>query len=148
MLITEQAIQTILGEAQTLLMHAAIQWPDTADTNLWQMAINYTPTSTITCHWHACPDEFPFRSTSFSLTFSRHAHLGYSLLCPQPQTPGWTEATQMEATIMLRSLHSFQSFPCILCPLVLNLNTGKISPQFHIVFNDWFTSVLSTGADV
>ena len=26
-------------------------------------------------------------------------------------------------------------------PLVLNLSTGNISPQFHVVFDDWFTTV-------
>ena len=34
-----------------------------------------------------------------------------------------------------------------LVPLVLNPRTGKISPQFHVIFDDWFTSVLSVGAD-
>ncbi len=28
-------------------------------------------------------------------------------------------------------------------PLVLNLTTGNISPQFHVVFDDWFTTVPS-----
>ena len=31
--------------------------------------------------------------------------------------------------------------------LVLNTRTGKISPQFHVVFDDWFTSVLSVDAE-
>ena len=34
-----------------------------------------------------------------------------------------------------------------LVPLVLNPRTGKISPQFQVVFDNWFTSVLSVGAD-
>ena len=34
-----------------------------------------------------------------------------------------------------------------LVPLILNPRTGKISPQSHVVFDDWFTSVLSVGAD-
>ena len=29
-------------------------------------------------------------------------------------------------------------------PLVLNLTTGHLSPQFHVVFDDWFTTVDST----
>ena len=28
-------------------------------------------------------------------------------------------------------------------PLVLNLPTGKVSPQFHVVFDDWFSTVSS-----
>ena len=34
-----------------------------------------------------------------------------------------------------------------LVPLVLNPRTGKIDPQFHVVFDNWFTSVLSVGAE-
>ena len=26
-------------------------------------------------------------------------------------------------------------------PLVLKLDTGAITPQFHVVFDDWFTTV-------
>ena len=38
-------------------------------------------------------------------------------------------------------------FTLSLIPLVLNTSTGKISPQFHVVFDDWFTSVASVGGD-
>ena len=31
--------------------------------------------------------------------------------------------------------------------LLLNTHSGKISPQFCVVFDDWLTSVLSMGAD-
>ena len=34
-----------------------------------------------------------------------------------------------------------------LVPLILNPQTGKISPQFHVIFDNWFTSVLSVGVD-
>ena len=29
----------------------------------------------------------------------------------------------------------------------MNTQTGKISPQFHLVLNDWFMSVASAGGD-
>ena len=34
----------------------------------------------------------------------------------------------------------------LLC-LVLNTRTGKSSPQFHVVFDNWITSVASVGGD-
>ena len=39
--------------------------------------------------------------------------------------------------------------PChsLVVPHVLNTHSGKISPQLHIVFDDWFTSILSMGAN-
>ena len=30
--------------------------------------------------------------------------------------------------------------------LVRNLNTGRLSPQFHVVFDPWFETVHETGA--
>jgi hypothetical protein len=32
-------------------------------------------------------------------------------------------------------------------PLVLNCQTSAISAQFHVIFDDWFTTVVSTTAD-
>ena len=33
-------------------------------------------------------------------------------------------------------------------PMLLNPNTGKITAQFHVVFDDWFQTVVSTNDDV
>ena len=33
-------------------------------------------------------------------------------------------------------------------PLVLNLDTGAITPQFHVVFDDWFTTVTTSIDDL
>ena len=33
-------------------------------------------------------------------------------------------------------------------PLVLNLGTGAITPQFHVVFDDWFTTVTTSINDL
>jgi hypothetical protein len=29
-------------------------------------------------------------------------------------------------------------------PIVLNPSTGYITPQFHVVFDDWFSTIAST----
>ena len=33
-------------------------------------------------------------------------------------------------------------------PLILNLDTGAITPQFHVVFDDWFTTVTTSVDDL
>ena len=33
-------------------------------------------------------------------------------------------------------------------PLVLNLDTSAITPQFHVVFDDWFTTVAASVDDL
>jgi hypothetical protein len=32
-------------------------------------------------------------------------------------------------------------------PLVLNVSTGSITPQFHIVFDDWFATVSNSDGE-
>ena len=39
--VAEQAIQTIMSIAQTMMLHAAIHWPDMADPSLWPMAVQH-----------------------------------------------------------------------------------------------------------
>jgi hypothetical protein len=35
----ERAIQTIMNMSRTMMLHAAIHWPDVADSTLWPMAV-------------------------------------------------------------------------------------------------------------
>jgi GAG-pre-integrase domain len=39
--IAERAIGTIMSMARTMMLHAAIRWPDVADSSLWPMATQY-----------------------------------------------------------------------------------------------------------
>ena len=39
--IAERGIQSILTKARTLLIHAAILWPDASHKRLWPMAVDY-----------------------------------------------------------------------------------------------------------
>ena len=38
--------------------------------------------------------------------------------------------------------------PVSTAPLVLTLDTGAITPQFHVVFDDWFTTVTTSVDDL
>ena len=39
--VAERNIQSIMCMARTMMLHAAIRWPETADTSLWPMAVDY-----------------------------------------------------------------------------------------------------------
>ena len=39
----EVNIKTIMALARTMMLHAAIHWPDVADPTLWPMAVRYLP---------------------------------------------------------------------------------------------------------
>lgn len=39
--IAERSIRTIMSISRTMLLHAAIHWPEMADATLWPMAVDY-----------------------------------------------------------------------------------------------------------
>jgi hypothetical protein len=57
------------------------------------------------------------------------------------KNPRWQPRSRQGIFMGFSNLHSSE------VPLVLNLNTGSITPQFHVVFDDHFTTVSSIGQD-
>ena len=61
---------------------------------------------------------------------------------PGVKIPQWVPRSQRGVNMGFRKMHSTQ------VGLVLNLLTGSISPQYHIVFDEMFSTVMiSTSAD-
>ena len=125
------------------MIHAAFCWPAMADPSLWTMVVHYPHSAAgmmVPIDLMQCTD-------------APHSHLKNMHVWDCPFYVH--EPALQDAHIILKwKLHSchaiFVSFsPChsSLVPLVLNAHSGKISPKFHIVFDDWFTSMLSMGAD-
>ena len=50
--VAERAIQTVVSWARTLLLHAAIHWPDMADLKLWPFALQHA-----VYLWNILPDQ-------------------------------------------------------------------------------------------
>ena len=40
--VAERAIGLVVGRARTMMLHAALHWPEVADTQLWPMALSYS----------------------------------------------------------------------------------------------------------
>jgi hypothetical protein len=51
--------------------------------------------------------------------------------------PKWSPNVRLGIFLGFSSLHSSQ------VPLVMNVATGKISPQYHVIFDDKFETVIS-----
>ena len=61
---------------------------------------------------------------------------------PGVKIPKWAPRSQRGVNMGFRKMHSTQ------VGLVINLLTGSISPQFHVLFDDMFSTVMiSTAAD-
>jgi hypothetical protein len=40
--VAQRAIKTVMERVRTLMLHAAIHWPDARDEQLWPLAVNYS----------------------------------------------------------------------------------------------------------
>jgi hypothetical protein len=148
--VAERAIQTIMAMARTMLIHAAIRWPDVADASLWPMAVDYA-----VYIYNHMPDPKTgmapidvFSSSKWPSSKCLDLHVWGSpayVLDPTLQDgkklPRWKPRSRRALFVGLSKRHSSS------VPLVLNLLTHYISPQFHTMFDDWFTTVTSD-ADV
>ena len=153
--VAERAIKTVVDMARTMLIHAAMRSPEgTIMAELWPMAVDHAvwiynrvprmdsglsaleiwgrstflPTKDIlsTCHTWGSP------------TYVLEPKLQKGGV----KIPKWAPRSRHGAFMGFSRLHS------TMVALVLNLNTHSISPQFHVVFDDMFTSVHSNQEEV
>ena len=143
--IAERSIRTVSEKARAMLLHAAIHWKDGVSSNLWPMAVQYAayqynhlPNST----GHAPADLFTGSTFPRHKLFQMHTWgCPVYVLDPKLQQgkklPRWDPRARRGMFVGFSSVHSSD------VPLVLNLQTGHISPQFHVVFDDDFSTVSS-----
>jgi len=142
--IAERNIGTVLSIARALLHHAAIHWPEVANVDLWPLAVlhavhilNRIPREDT----GRSPLELFSRKTWPSSKFHDLHVWGCpvyvldSTLSDGHKLPRWKPRSSRCVYVGQSLKHGHA------VPLVLNLDTGKISPQFHVVFDDWFQTV-------
>ena len=132
--------------ARTMMLHSVIHWPEVSDPSMWPMAVQYAtylynkvpdPSTGL------CPDD-PFTKTRWE---QRKFHDLHVWGCPlyvldkavsdDKKNPCWKPRD-----------HGSKPDHASTVPLVLDLDTGAITPQFHVVFDDWFTTVTTSVDDL
>ena len=147
----ERAIRTIMSIARTMMIHAGIHWPEVAKASLWPMAVDQA------CYlFNHVPDPSTGLSPSDIFTKTRWAHKRFHDLhvwgCPVyvldkslqdgKKIPKWRPRSSRSIYMGVSKSHASS------VPLVLNVSTGSITPQFHIVFDDWFATVPSFEGEI
>jgi hypothetical protein len=142
---TERRIRELQDMARTMLIHAKHRWPSAITANLWPYAIrmandvlNSTPSSKF-------PDgRIPMSSFSKANVTTNPVHwqpfgCPVYVLSSAKQTTGiqnkWAERSKV-GIYLGRSPQHAQSVA-----LVLNLDTGLVSPQFHVTFDPTFQTM-------
>lgn len=139
--ITEQHIRSITEHARTILIHAMISWSDIITEQLWPFAFhlagdlhNTTPgPSGLT------PEEF-FTGIKSGNHFSDFHPCCCPIFMLDPSLQQGNKIPRWKPHSCIGTFLGFSPEHASSIPLVLSTTTGLVNPQFHVVFNDYFTT--------
>ena len=142
--VAENAIKNVVRTARTLMIHAALRWPEMTAKELWPLALDHA----IWLHNHTprsdsgfSPEELWCRSKSEHLDLQRTHVWGCPAYVLDPRSqdgkkiPKWDPRSRRGQFVGFSPLHSSH------VGLIRHLKTNNISPQFHVVYDDYFETV-------
>jgi hypothetical protein len=144
--IAERNIKTISHWARTNMLHAAFHWPEHASIKLWPQAVDYAVwvfNRLPSIKNGLSPNELWSSTRSSNHDLCRAHPFGCPVFVLDPalqdggKIPKWDARARRGMFVGFSHRHSSP------VPLCLNLRTGKISPQFHVVFDEKFHTVTS-----
>jgi hypothetical protein len=141
-------VKSKLAFETTLLLHAQRRWQDAINSHLWTYAIraandsrNYAPTN----EDDTCPMSKFCNTASVPKVQNQH-HFGcrtYVLrkeLEVNKKIRKWSDRTRIGINLGYSSRHAHS------LSLILNLQTGLVSPQYHCQYDDLFETMVGTQA--
>ena len=144
--IAERSILTMSNMARTMMLHAGVRWPDLVEASLWPLAMEYAAyiyNHTPSMESGQAPIDI-FTRTVVPRQRLKDLHVwGCPTYVLEPKLqdgkkiPRWKPRSRRGVFLGLANKYASS------IPLVLNPSTGHISPQFHVVFDDLFTTVVS-----
>ena len=148
--VAERCIRTVSEAARSMLIHAALHWPEHVDTSLWPFAMEYAtyiynrlPKKTV----GYSPIEIFSGSKQDDTWVKRMRVFGCPAYVLDPaiqdgkKLPRWRPKSRRGQFLGRSPNHASD------IGLVRNLNTGFVSAQFHVVYDDFFTTVTSDRDD-
>ena len=143
--IAENAIKINTVNARSMLLHAMYRWPAVIKSNLWPFTVSLAD-------WNR--NNLRKRSddlTSLESIHDMHDDIGEKLKCYHPfgcpvfvlvaplqdrnKIPKWDSRVRIGAYVGRSPRHAGN------VAMILNPSTGHVSPQFHVVFDDSFSTV-------
>ena len=147
----ERAIRTVMSIARTMLLHSAIHWPELADPALWPMAvshavylINHMPNPSTGWSPHDLFSRQRWEQRKFAdlHVWGCPTYVLEKRLSDGMKIPRWQPRSKRSMYMGVSVKHASS------VPLLLNPESGAITAQFHIVFDDWFATIARTVADL
>jgi hypothetical protein len=148
--IAERAIRTVSESARAMILHAAIHWPEAVTIDLWPFAVDYA-----VYLWNRMPRKDNgiapleiFCGGKIHPKVIRGAHVwGCPTYVLDPMIQDGKKLPRWQPKSRRAQFLGFSKRHASTIGLVRNLKTGAISPQFHVVYDDTFTTVPSRVRD-
>ncbi|KAG7373658.1 reverse transcriptase RNA-dependent DNA polymerase [Nitzschia inconspicua] len=146
--VAERSIQTVTEWARAMLLHHALHWPEQAQLDLWPFALEHA-----VYLWNHLPrkDSLLAPIELFTgATFDDYSHLQRSRVwgCPVyvldptlqdgKKLPKWSPRSRRGMFLGVSPSHSSS------VGRILNLRTGHVSPQYHVVYDELFSTVFNS----
>jgi hypothetical protein len=144
-------IKSIMAMARTMLLHSAIHWSEVADPTLWALIVRHdvwiynhipninTGLSPIDT-WSKT--QFPLHKLHSLHVWGCPTYVLHKKLADGCSLGRWQPRSQRCMNLGLSEKHSID------VPLVINLASGNITPQWNLVFDDWFTTISNSPEDL
>ena len=142
--VAENAIKNMSRKARVFMFHAALRWPTKFDKSLWPLAMshaahlhNHTPRQ----HDGLAPIEIWTKSKStHTQLINAHpwgvpAYVLNSKIQDGFKIPRFDPRSMQGVYVGQSPLHASS------VGLILNTRTNRISPQFHVIYDDYFETV-------
>ena len=145
----ENGIKIVVRNARTMMLHAALRWPGYAERDLWPMALTHAAhlfNTTPKQETGVSPVSLFTRTTQDPQALRNTHPWGCPVYVLQPKLkdgkkiPKWEPRSRRGQYMGTSPLHAST------VGLVRNLQTGSITPQFHMVYDDFFETVHSDEA--
>ena len=135
-------IQTITFRARSQLLYTMHCWPSVMTTEFWPYPIrlvvdihNNTPLKNGLCPLELFAGVKRRANLQLMHPFGCPAYVLDSTLCNGGKTPKWDPLSEQGVYLGLSPEHASN------VSLIFNIKTRHVSPQFHVVYDDDFTSV-------
>ena len=141
--VAERSIGTVTSLARTMMLHAKLRWPKAVSTKLWPMAmkqaefmVNHVPDLNNSCPMDRVTGSFVPR------TLLKNVHVwGCPSYVLDPKLQDGHKIPKFDPRSRKGLNLGWSPKHASTVPMILNLLTGSCSPQFHVVFDDWFSTV-------
>ncbi len=144
--VAENSIKNTVRTARTMMIHSALRWPEHNERDLWPLALSHAVhlhNETPSMLSRLSPNEIWSRSKSSHSALINAHPWGCPVYVLQPRLqdggklPKWEPRSRRGQYVGASPLHAST------VGLIRNLNTHRISPQFHCVYDNGFDTVHS-----